>query len=471
MQNEVLRRILASAAVGLFLAAAGPAFASTDADKAVQSSFDAGDIDSFAGAFLAARVADADKDDKLAISFYRRALEFQPDNTDVKERLMVTLFVQGDFEQGVELANELKDDPAVDRITAIARGVDAFRKQSYTSAEKLFAYDGDNDLDRLMNGLLRGWAQYGAGNFKKAQATIDGLKGPEWFGIFKSYSSGAMAEAAGRTEDARADYKSAITDAVGAATAPDTFMRAVIGLAEMEARLGNKKAALDAVATGERFSPGYPPLDAVRQAIEKGKTPGREVRTPAQGAATVLFSIGSALNHQGAEEVVALYLHFAAALDPNNSATRVMLGGIAEALGKPEEAIEIYAGIPESSPMRRLSDLQRGLDLSQTGKIDLAKKQLKKLIEADPNDMRSYLALGSVLSQAKDYRAMADLYDRAAEKIGAVPRKSDWNIFFQRGIAYERLKEWPKAEPNFKKALALNPDQPQVLNYLGYSWI
>jgi len=66
---------------------------------------------------------------------------------------------------------------------------------------------------------------------------------------------------------------------------------------------------------------------------------------------------------------------------------------------------------------------------------------------------------------------MADLYDRAVKQAGPVAGSGDWNIFFQRGIAYERLKEWPKAEPNFQKALKLSPDQPQVLNYLGYSWI
>ena len=52
-----------------------------------------------------------------------------------------------------------------------------------------------------------------------------------------------------------------------------------------------------------------------------------------------------------------------------------------------------------------------------------------------------------------------------------MPKRSDWSIFFQRGIAYERLKKWELAEPNFKKALELFPDQPQVLNYLGYSWV
>ena len=103
--------------------------------------------------------------------------------------------------------------------------------------------------------------------------------------------------------------------------------------------------------------------------------------------------------------------------------------------------------------------------------MDEARKHLKSLLESDPKDIRSYLAYGSVLSDAKDYKAMAENYDKAIEVIGSVPQKSDWSIFFQRGIAYERLKEWDKAEPNFKRALELNPEQPQVLNYLGYSWV
>ena len=471
MHNEILRRIVMRAAAGLVmatvpLALALPAGAATKADT-----FDASRVDTFAGAFLAGRVADADNDDSAAISFYRRALDFQPDNLEVKERLMVTLFMQGDFDRGVKLADEIKDDPAVDRITAIARGLQAIRTQKFDKARKIFAYEGDNDLDRLMNGLLSAWAEFGAGKQKDAMASVKALDGPEWFGIFKSYTTALMAQAAGRLDEARTAYQAAITDSVGGATAPDTYMRAVIALAEMEAGAGNRKAALDAVATGEKFSPGYPPLDAVRQAIENGGVHERPVKTAAQGAATVMFSIGSALNRRGAEEVVSLYLNFSEALDPANPATRVMLGGIAESLGKPEVAIKIYDGIPKNSPMRRLSDLQRGLDLSQVGKTAEAEKQLGELIDQDKKDMRSYLALGSVLSNAKDYKAMAELYDRAVKQLGPVPEASDWNIFFQRGIAYERLKEWSKAEPNFKKALDLQPEQPQVLNYLGYSWI
>jgi tetratricopeptide (TPR) repeat protein len=84
--------------------------------------------------------------------------------------------------------------------------------------------------------------------------------------------------------------------------------------------------------------------------------------------------------------------------------------------------------------------------------------------------MRAYLALGGVYSSKENFRAAAAVYDQAVARLDK-PETSNWNIFYQRGIAYERLKEWPKAEPNFRKALELHPEQPQVLNYLGYSWV
>ena len=115
--------------------------------------------------------------------------------------------------------------------------------------------------------------------------------------------------------------------------------------------------------------------------------------------------------------------------------------------------------------------LQLGLTLAETGKVKEAREHLQGLIASDPKDIRSYLAYGSVLSDAKDYAAMAENYDKAVEVIGQTPTRNHWSVFFQRGIAYERLKKWDKAEPNFNKALELNPDQPQVLNYLGYSWV
>ncbi|MBB4348500.1 MULTISPECIES: tetratricopeptide repeat protein [Rhizobiaceae] len=469
--RHLLLSSVALAACLVFGSVAGAATPDAKPAEEKAATFGARDVKSFAGAFLAARTADVDHDYPTAIALYRKALDFEPANLEIRERLMISLLLNGDFADGLKEAEALKSDTAVERVTKIVRGLDALRSGKYDSARKILAYEGPNDLDRLTHLLLSGWADVGAGKGKKAIATINGLKGPAWFKVFTDYHLGAMAIVAGDTSTARQYLNRAVTNNDAVATAPDTFMRAVMALARLEASAGNKQKALDAISVGDGMISNYAPLKALRQSIEKGEKPAQQVTTAAEGAAGVLFSIGGALNRQGAEDMVALYLQISHALDEKSADTLIMLGGIAEKLEQPQRAIAFYQQVPEDSPMRRISELQLGITLSDTGKIDEAKSHLKELIQSDPADIRSYIAYGSVLSEAKDYKEMAANYDKAVEVIGSVPRQSDWSVFFQRGIAYERLKEWPKAEPNFRKALELNPEQAQVLNYLGYSLV
>ncbi|PYE28970.1 tetratricopeptide repeat protein [Rhizobium sp. PP-CC-3A-592] len=476
-QKHILRMLTSVAFLTLAGIVSGPAFAqettapAAKAEAETAKPFDVNSVNSFSGSFLAARTADVDHDLDTATKLYRTALEFEPDNVEVKQRLMITSLMNGDFAEGVKIATQLKDDDSVERITTVVRGVDAIRKKEFRNAEKILKYSGPNDLDRMMNGLLLAWAKAGQGKPKDAIAMIQEMKGPEWFAIFKTYQQGAIALAAGDKQTARTKFNEAVTDRNGGGAAPDTFIRSVIALARLEATDGNKQKALDTISLGQSFVNNYAPLDALRKSIEDGKPQEQQVRNASQGAAAVLFSVGAALNREGAEDIVSLYLQTARALDPDSADILVMLGGIAETLKKPERAIALYQQVPQGSPMRRLSEMQLGLALAEVGKVDEAKNHLRELIDLDPKDIRSYVAYGSVLSDAKDYKEMAVTYDKAIEVLGPMPKRTDWSIYFQRGIAYERLKEWEKAEPSFKKALELNPDQPQVLNYLGYSWV
>ncbi|MBZ9789377.1 tetratricopeptide repeat protein [Rhizobium sp. 3T7] len=475
MRQKLAFRLLSSAAMAavLSLAALGGVNAEETAkkDDAATVIFDPDSVTSFSGAFLAARTADVDHDYETAIELYKKALQIEPGNPEIRQRLMISLLLNGNIKDGVKYANDLKGDPTVERITTIVRSMDAIRRGEYKTAESLLKYTGPNDLDRMMNDLLAAWARVGAGRGKDALAMVQKMKGPDWVGIFKSYNAGAIAIVNGDVRAARQNLNDAVLDKDGGATAPDTFMRAVMALARLEASQGNKQKALDAISVGDNLLPNYAPLNALRQSIEKGEKQEQQIQTAKQGAAGVLFSIGGALNRDGAEDIVSLYLQTAKTLDPDSADTLVMLGGIAEKQEQMDRAIALYKQVPETSPMRRISELQLGLALAQGGKVEEARKHLQSLIASDPKDIRSYLAYGSVLSDAKDYAAMADNYDKAVEVLGPLPGRGAWTVFFQRGIAYERLKKWDQAEPNFRKALELNPDQPQVLNYLGYSWI
>jgi Flp pilus assembly protein TadD len=80
------------------------------------------------------------------------------------------------------------------------------------------------------------------------------------------------------------------------------------------------------------------------------------------------------------------------------------------------------------------------------------------------------MALGNILRGRKEFAECADVYTKAVDTISK-PEKPNWVLYYFRGICYERSKQWPKSEADMKKALELYPEQPLVLNYLGYSWI
>ncbi len=247
-------------------------------------------------------------------------------------------------------------------------------------------------------------------------------------------------------------------------------MRTIEAQARFLARTGKKQEALAALDKADAFAPGRIPITVLRDQIIKGEDIAPLIATVQDGAAEVLLNLGSALNRGGGEAFVRLYLQNARALKPDGDVLLLQLASVAEQQQNAEEAIAIYAEIPATSPVKRIAELQLGLNLADLGRNDEAIEHLKVLLDGDPNDMRAYLALGGVYAAKENFAEAAKLYDTAAERL-KMPTRADWNIFYQRGIAYERLKRWPEAEPNFKKALELFPDQPQVLNYLGYSWV
>ena len=109
-------------------------------------------------------------------------------------------------------------------------------------------------------------------------------------------------------------------------------------------------------------------------------------------------------------------------------------------------------------------------DLDSLDRTGEAENHLQALVKEYPDDLEAIMALGNVLRGHKKFSECADVYTKGVTAIGK-PDKANWLIFYFRGICYERSHQWPKAEADLKKALELFPEQPQVLNYLGYSWI
>ncbi|MEP6566130.1 MAG: tetratricopeptide repeat protein [Mesorhizobium sp.] len=427
-------------------------------------------ITSFSGAYLAARIAEGDNDLDNAIAYYKQALAFDPGDTSLQQSLMLSLIAQGRFDESLAYADKLKEVPDVERFSRLALAVDSFHKKDFTKAQYWLKLSLESDLDRLISGVMSGWAEQGAGDATEAMASVDKLQGPDWFGLFKSFHRALIADASGQPDKADAIYAATLADTTAGGSSPETWMRNAQAYASFLARKGDKDKALSVLDQAEAFSPGKLEISALRDKISKGEKIEPFVAGPSDGASEILLDLATALNRGGGEPFVRLYLQYALALKPESDAALVQLAAVSEQLKDSEGAIALYRRIPDSSPLKELSDLQLGLNLADLDRHDEAITHLKAFVAAHPDDMRAYLALGGVYSSKDDFRSAADLYDKAVAVL-KTPTAANWNIFYQRGIAYERLKEWPKAEPNFRKALELLPDQPQVLNYLGYSWV
>jgi tetratricopeptide (TPR) repeat protein len=146
------------------------------------------------------------------------------------------------------------------------------------------------------------------------------------------------------------------------------------------------------------------------------------------------------------------------------------LGDLYEDLKKPDLAIRAYERIPASSPLARNAQIQMAVDLDALDRTDEAKRLLENVVAEHPKDTEAIIELGNIQRARKDFAACADTYGKAIDTVPN-PEKSNWVMFYFRGICYERSHQWPAAEADMKKALTLYPDQPLVLNYLGYSWV
>jgi tetratricopeptide (TPR) repeat protein len=135
-----------------------------------------------------------------------------------------------------------------------------------------------------------------------------------------------------------------------------------------------------------------------------------------------------------------------------------------------EDAIQVYEQIPDASPLRRNADIQIGNCLDALDRPDEAAEHISRVVDADPSDLEAVVELGNVFRGRNRFAEAAAAYSRGIASISD-PMKVDWRIYYFRGVSLERSKRWAEAEADFKQALAINPNQPQVLNYLGYSWV
>ena len=415
------------------------------------------------GSYLAARHASAERDESAAATYFLDVLKLDPHNSELLSCAFLSELSDGDIDAASKLADRLLAIDHSDRISRLVVGIRELKKKHYALAREDFAQSVRGPVTDLTATLLSAWALAGQGDTHAAIDTMDKLSGPDWYGIFKDLHAGLILDLAQDNKAAGKRYASAYK-------ADPTALRTVQAYGRWLSRNASKSDALKVYADFAKELPSHPLIDEEMKRIGDGEKLPPLVDTPQAGAAEALYGLGASIGRRGGEDLALIYLQLALYLQPNHAMALLSLGDLYEDLKKPDLAIKAYERVPASSPLSRNAQIQMAVDLDTLGRTDESKKLLDKVVADHPKDTQAIIELGNVERGHKDFADCAKTYGKAIDTLQN-PDKSNWVTFYFRGICYERSHQWPLAEADMKKALELYPDQPLVLNYLGYSWV
>ena len=414
------------------------------------------------GNYLSARFAASQHDLKDAAEYYRASAQANPTDPQLLGLAFFFATSSGDIEAAGHLAEKVVAVTPDDRAGRLTLAVVALKHRDYASARKMIALSAKGPFSSLTVALIDGWAAAGMGDKAAAKADLAALRAQDGADAMGLFHLALLSDFLGETESADTLYRTVMK----AGAAP----RVVDAYGRFLERNGRSVDAGKLYAKFVSESGMTQIAQAGLARIKAGTKPDALIAKPEAGAAEALFSIASALTDQGSADVSILYLRLALYLRPDLDLGAVLLADRLEGLQKYEDAIVVYRGIEKSSAYYRLARVEIALDEARLDKSDAAIADLKALTAADPTDLEAWTALGDTYRSGEKFSAAADAYNHAIALLNPVSAK-DWPIYFARAVSEEGAKNWNAAEVDLKKALQLAPNEPAVLNYLGYSYV
>ncbi len=458
----------AAAALALLLAgcaggADGPGGAEADRAAGAESAPPA--ATSALGGYLAARHARRSDDMAAAYVYFRRALEDDPANPELLEGALVAALSRRDMAAAA---------PVAERILAMTPGASLPRVALATAA----AAAGDfpaalREIDALARrggerhaaALLRAWARAGREDFDGALAALAPLAGRSAYAGAHDYHSGLIADLAGRPDAAGSGFAGALGAVGGGA------LRVVLAAGGFHWRAGR---ADEARAIYDAFLDRNPDtlfLDAAYRGLDSGAPAPPPLAADArEGFAEALYSIAAALFRENARETPLVHAQLCLAARPGHDACRMLAGDAHARAGRFADALAAYDAAAADSPLKWALRLRAADMLAELGRVDAAARRLRAMARERPERADPLIALADAMLREERYEEAARAYDRALARIPTLEDRH-WPLLYARGMSLERSKRWDRAEKDFLRALEMAPDQPLVLNYLGYSWI
>lgn len=415
------------------------------------------------GNFLAARYASAAHDVRAAAAFYKAALRKDPGNSLLRQKAFLSALLAGDVPAAAGFAGPALGSDAETNLMRLTIAARDLGKKRFASADAVLSEGKFGPFNREAGQLLRGWAAMGEGDVDKALALTGGVGQTPVFARIARLNTALMLDMAGRDVDAGKVYADIFTDSD---LISDRGTYAYGNYLQRHEQTAKARALYQkAIAS---FT-SAPLCSAALKQLDSGKPAAAPlVRNAREGAAEALYGPAQILAARAHFDRALVYLEMARTINPRHEAATELLARLMEVENRPDDALAAFASIAPDSPYRLDAELNRARALFRLDRRDQALTIFSSLAAAHPGNAELVGAYADALRAMRQYDKALPLYQRLIEQAGD---KAGWALYFSRGTVLERLGKWRQSIKDFRAALKINPDQPDVLNYLGYTYI
>ena len=407
--------------------------------------------------YVEARAASMSGEHARSAELLARLAETNAGDATLSRRALGEALGAGDMPLALRLARKLK--PA--ELSVDARLLLIADELRHGRSDKVRQYVTGHDEDanlQFLEPLIQAWAAADRRDLAAALTIVDQIPVNSLLGPYRFENRAFILLKFRRAEEAEPFARRAI----GAAGGRENRLR--LAFADGFLVVGDRTRAL-AMVEGMGTETA-----AAKRRIETGKRTGLAIDDPAKAYAELLLGMAVDLNRLNNRALPVTMVQVARYADPRNTSGAVLLGMLFDNQGRVDEALRVLNSVSASDPLAGQARDTAARIMVDEKRYDQALAIAQRAASARDAGVSDFARLGDVLQATKHNNEAADAYGRAIGLARAQGLQSElWPLMLLHATALEAAGRWPEAKQALQSALVLAPDQPLILNFLGYA--
>ncbi len=409
-------------------------------------------------AYVRARLGDADGDAATALAGYHAALHAYPDNDILASRVLRQAIVQGDSRIMLDTARQLDARNHLSSDSRFLLIVDAINRRDLAVARAQLDRLEKESLFGFTSPIIRAWLALDA----HAAQPLNELSSPAVDPAFSSYYDehrALLLLAAGKTDEGISILRPLFND-FGSGRNVRLKLLAANALV-MKGRRDDARAILDG---------DDPLLVTARLRLESGQILARPVLTTSQALADLLLRLASDVNRERVTPMALTLARAGLMADPQLTESRLFTAMLLGSIGQPRLGLGLLPTAQGELFAKPLADARIQLLVKDGHLAEAVKLAASEVNVPDATDS-DWTRLADLYTDQEQYSDAASAYAKAIAIVTARDGadKVPWSYYLLHGGALDKAGRWPEAKVQLAEAARRGADQPVALNYLGYA--